>query len=858
LIGLLLPLWIVAGAAEAPAEILHPLTDAVFHCTFDGKWDRNYDGWPDGWTRRRGPGFPHYVEIKLSQEASPAGRRCLRIGLDGGGAAVYSPPVPVDALFRYVLEGRLRAERLKHDRAFLSITLLDNEGSRLRTLTSRKVLPGEGWQTLRLGPVAAQSGKVRSALIGVHVEPTDREDLDATVWIDGVRMGRLPRFSLRAGDPGHWFSDPAEVAVELTASGRLPRDAPVAFRLEDALGHEVAREDLSLATRPVEVPSEPTAEASTSQGETVVGTALWRPPIEGPGFYRVTALVRGLGGASFREQTSLVVATPQRPPPESRFGWSLPGGERPLPVPLLKRLLVESGVSRVKYPLWPCGEAAEAGEEQLDRLVEFADYLSAQGIELVGLLAAADLFAPEPDAWYPSLEPVMTRMATRVHWWQLGHDRDTSFAGHPDLESKLTGIKAQLDRIGQDVALGIGWSWQTPLPRAQADPPPWRFLSLSAESPLGPRELADRLDATRQATARRWVAIAPLSRRRHPVDVRAADLVHRMIAAKIHGADAIFCSEPFSSDHGLLGDDGTPGTLVLPWRTTALLLGGAEHLGSIELPGASPNHVFARGDDVVMVIFNGRPQEEVIYLGEDVEQVDLWGRVTRPEQRGHRQVIRAGPLPTFVTGLDGRVARWRMGVRLDRDRIPFVLGRPHANTLSLTNHFAGDVVGQLELVGPPSWLIEPRFAAFDLRSGEVLTHPFTVLLPYNATNGEHPVRVDFEIGGERPRRFSVYRLLHVGLGEVRVEMSTQLGNRGELEVHQRITNETDAPVSFTCQLFAPGRRRLTSQLTAPAQGNDIRVYRLEEGRELIGQQLWLRAEEIGGPRVLSQRFVAAQ
>jgi len=884
LIGLLLPLWIVAGAAEAPTDIRYPGADAVFHCTFDAKWDRNYDGWPDGWTRRRGPGFPHYVEIKIGQEGSPAGRRCLRIGLDGGGAAVYSPPVPFDALFRYVVEGRLKAEGLNHDRAFLSVTLLDGQGRRLRTFTSQKVLATEGWQKLRLGPIAAQSREVRSALIGVHVEPTDREDLDATVWIAGVWMGRLPRLSLRADDPGHWFSDPAEVAVELTASGRLPHEVPVTFRLEDALGQELARENLSLATRPAEVPSDPAAECSAPEGKTLVGTVRWRPPVEGPGFYRVTALVQGRGGAPFREQTSLVVATPQRPPPESRFGWSLPGGERPLPMPLLKRLLVESGARWVKYPLWPSGES---GEQQVERLAEFADHLSARGIELVGLLAepqgdspilagfaaktgtvpvsgperplsAADLFGPEPDAWYPSLEPMMTRMATRVRWWQLGHDRDTSFVGHPGLESKLAEIKAQLDRIGQDVGLGIGWSWQMPLPEAQADPPPWRFFSLSAEPPLGPQELADRLDATRQATTLRWVALQPLSGRRHPVDVRAADLVHRMIAAKIHGADAIFCSEPFSSEHGLLSDDGTPGELVLPWRTTALLLGGAEYLGSIELPGASLNHVFVRDDDAVMVVFNQHPQEEVIYLGEDVEQVDLWGRVTRPEQRGHRQVLQVGRLPTFITGLDGPVARWRMGVRLDRDRIPSVLGQPHANTLTLGNHFAGGVSGQIELVGPPSWSVEPRSAAFDLPSGEVLAHPFTILLPYGATSGEHLIRVDFQIGGERPRRFSAYRHLHVGLGEVRVEMATRLGNRGELEVHQQITNQTGAPISFSCQLFAPGRRRLTCLVTAPAEGSDTRVYRLAEGRELIGQELWLRAEEIGGPRVLSQRFVAEE
>ena len=37
---------------------------------------------------------------------------------------------------------------------------------------------------------------------------------------------------------------------------------------------------------------------------------------------------------------------------------------------------------------------------------------------------------------------------------------------------------------------------------------------------------------------------------------------------------------------------------------------------------------------------------------------------------------------------------------------------------------------------------------------------------------------------------------------------------------------------------------------------DEKLYRLADGKELIGQTLWLRAQEIGGPRVLNYRFPA--
>lgn len=80
----------------------------------------------------------------------------------------------------------------------------------------------------------------------------------------------------------------------------------------------------------------------------------------------------------------------------------------------------------------------------------------------------------------------------------------------------------------------------------------------------------------------------------------------------------------------LSDEDGGPTELLLPWRTTALALAGTEYLGSLQLPGGSTNHIFARGDEVVMVVWNTEPVEEVVYLGQDIEQSDVWGRRVAP------------------------------------------------------------------------------------------------------------------------------------------------------------------------------------------------------------------------------------
>ena len=127
--------------------------------------------------------------------------------------------------------------------------------------------------------------------------------------------------------------------------------------------------------------------------------------------------------------------------------------------------------------------------------------------------------------------------------------------------------------------------------------------------------------------------LEPLARWRYSLEVRTADLRRRMITAKVHRADAVFLADPFDADRALLTAKETPTELFLAWHTAALLLARADDLGSIPLPGGSHNHVFARGHDAVLVAWNERPTEEVLYLGQQIRQFDMWGRPGAPAGR---------------------------------------------------------------------------------------------------------------------------------------------------------------------------------------------------------------------------------
>ena len=259
-VNVLLPLLIVAVASDAPIEARYPEAVTVFHCTFDGSWDEDFDQWPDRWTRRRGQGFPHYVGIKIDRQPSPQGEECLRIELDGGAAAAYSPPIEVNPLFAYVLEGYLKPEGLNYDRAYFSVTLLDQQRQRLETFYSEKVRQTPGWQKLRLGPISPRSDDARLAIIGLHVqpeaptghrsgraptgteaklwsrwsrgtvgvvaeaEPWSREDLKGVVCFADIWLGRLPRLALNTTGAYDYFDQAEQVEVNCVASGLVGRD----------------------------------------------------------------------------------------------------------------------------------------------------------------------------------------------------------------------------------------------------------------------------------------------------------------------------------------------------------------------------------------------------------------------------------------------------------------------------------------------------------------------------------------------------------------------------------------------------------------------------------------------------------
>ena len=884
--NLLLPLLIIAIAPGVPIGQRYPDAKQVFFCDFRKSWDENFDGWPDGWSRRRGNGFPHFVSIKIRNEPSPVGNYCLRIDLNGAAAVAYSPTIDVSPLYSYVLEGQLKTEGLDFDRAFISLTLLDKKRRRLSTSYSEKLKVSDGWKKIRIGPIVPPNEDVRGAVIGLHLEPdggsgiSDDEDMTGAALFDDIWLARLPRMSLTNQSPSGVFTDPAKVRVDCRASGFTQRAPLVEFFLEDVNGKQIAKQECELVTAGMTRHAESLLDVLSDDPVGRQGTAQWKPPVTEPGFYRVYAEMKGmehLKAIHRRQQLTFVVIDPRRSEPRGEFGWNLPRGDRPLPLSVLNRLLGRMGVSYVKYPLW---YGRQRDENEIEELYRFAVRLNSQGIGLIGVLdnpppevlenmaeknniQAADIFTSSAALWLPSIEAVLTRFANRVKWWQLGSDRDTSFVDCVDLDANLAKVKDELDRVDHDITLGISWNWMNQLPQADQGQS-WRFTSLSAQPPLTHGELKSYLSHNARQTAaddaafersKLWVVLQPIAKDRYSRETRIDDLVRRMMAAKINGADAVSLTDPFDQQHGLFDAAGMPGELLLPWRTTAGVLDGSRYAGQIQLPNRSHNRIFSRADKDVMVVWNETPSEEVIYLGKEVHQIDVWGRRIAPRLDGHRQIIRVGPTPSFVVGLNKNICRWRMGFEFQRQRIASIFGRSHGNACRFENTFAGGVSGRMQLVMDPSWKIRPNSMPFHLAQGEDIELPFTLMLPFDAVTGSYKVRIDCQLQTEEAWRFSIYRRIQIGLGDVFIKHYTELDDEGNLRVNQRFVNNSKHRVSFRCQLSAPGRQRMGTRLSNMPRGSNTKTYVLPNGKELIGKTIWLRASEIDGQRKLSYKFV---
>ncbi len=879
------------GNPAAAAELDDPFTGAieVFRFSFENNQDLDYDRQPDDWTRRIGRDFPHYIPVEIDRAQGKHGGQSLSFQANGGPAILYSPVWRIDPLHAYVFQAFIKTRKLKNDAAVISLSFLNHKRQRIQRFLTRPVSGTFGdWQQVRIGPLTPRSD-VRFVVVGCHLVNGASADIEGEAWFDDLWMGRLPQLELVSNFRTQFVEPGSPVKIETRLSGLdalppvlFPACPPLGLSLPAAVPVQPAyRLDLTMIDsrgrvrdeRSVELPVYGEERASQTAGPPKPRTVSWDLAPQDYGIYRVQASLWRDDVMIFQKQATFAVLDLVDHRLDGEFGWSFPHGTGDLALKDLVDVALQGGINWLKHPVW--SSVYSGNSDRSGALSQFFELLTLRRIQPVGLLndpppelrrkfapnwtGISEIFNQSPGFWSPSLDPVLAKYSSTVQYWQLGDDRDGSFVGMQDLPETLGSIKRQFDRIGRDTRIGVFWDAGTPLPDDKGLSR--TFLSLG-QSPDSRIEFQGGQPATAFS---RWVLLKPLAKSKHTAEERGADLVKRMVAAKMNRADAIFAQDVLDKEHGLLNPDGSPTLLFLPWRTTALALQGASYLGSFQLPGGSRNFLFQRDGrkDVVMFVWNDQPVTETIYLGTETEvtAINLWGEQTHlavnPDTG--QQELKVGPMPLVVRGCSGPIARWRLAMQFETGRLASATGVHRENILG-RNTFAQGVSGKVTLNVPSEWEVEPRTFALQAGVNEAYRLPVQLTLPPNATLGTEQMAIDVEIDADRKYRLRVIRPLEIGLGDVELTVVDRKLENGLLEIEQTLVNKTSPTemLNFECSLFIPGARRQKTLITKLGEGKSVKLYFAPNADALKGHEVWLRAEQTNGRRVLNYRWTVGK
>ncbi len=846
-------------------------TVPVVSYSFESKEDLDFDDQPDDWSRQKGPGYPQYIDISIDRERGHNGQQSLHIAVNGGHATLYSPPVKIDADHAYVFRGYIKTQRLKHDAALISVSFLDHKRQRIRKFVSRPVTgTHQDWVEVTLGPLTPDPN-VRFIVIGCHVAHNRQKDISGDIWFDDLWVGSLPQLELLNNYHRHFVDHSAEIRISSRISGLNPQKKYLLdLELVDSTNQQVAKSELVLMSKPI-------AAKSTDDSRLMGGnnhTEVWRlKPME-YGFYEVRSKLLRDKNSILEKKTSFAVIDLVVPKSEGEFGWTISQENGKLPFNELPNIAAQAGINWIKFPMWNVMSSKDV--QKPGRIAEMLDQFSNKGITPIGLLnhppkelrsqfakdwqGVSGIFTMPASFWSQSLEEVFARYTSLVNFWQLGGDDDNSFIGLQNLNETLKKVKKELDLVGRDTHVGIHWDWNTPLPENTM---PHSFMSINNEERLSPIGLARELQNAKvsRGIGPRWVTLKPLPKDGYLPEERGVDLAKRMVIAKYMGADGIFASSIFHEQHGLLNQNGSPTLLFLPWRTVALALQGTNYLGKFNLPKKSTNHVFVRDDEAVMFVWNDEPTEELIYLGENVYATDVWGRRIdlKQDAKTRRHLLSVTSAPTIIRKCNKEIAYWRMAAQFEKGKSKSEYGG-HADALIGKNTFSQSIRGKAVLNVPKGWEIEPREWEFNSGAGEDYRLETFMTLPSNASLGKKDVSIDFDISAERQYSIRVHRPYHVGLGDIVIKVTDKKLEGNQLEIEQIVINNTSPleTLQFRCSLFVPNMKRLQRFVTELKSGQDRKLYYLPNADSLKGKELWIRAEQTNGRRILNYRWIVGE
>ncbi len=826
---------------------------------------------------------------------------CLEISMDGGAAELVGPIFPMENRYSYTLTAEMSCQQLNGHFAWIELHLLNEALHVVQVLRTDKLGGDLDWRSLGTEIASHSGAELKWGQIHLMVEPHNSTVLAGVARFDSINIYRMPRLTLQTPLKYHLAKPNEEFEVRCEAMGIREDDARVVFELHDHLGHRLREQaaQLEVTTSNAGHTSTELAEQSRTTGEQtaeqspqettreaksrvphyvstrithrcVDGQTTWRLKLEEPGLYRVRVSLGAGSGQSQQRELLVGVMNEQAGGIAGPFGWSLPQFDDQLSVDEVPDLVSRFGASWVKLPVW----FDPSDSVSADKLVALIERLQSQGTKVVGKLDqppqrlhdtfgdngdklyAVNLFR-EPTDWEPVLEPVLTRIGMKLPWFQIGDDYDHSFVGKQELAETVASLRARMQTYSQELKLALNWTWLDPPPTATASAP-WNAIHYSTQPQLTAPELEQYI-ANAPTQHDLWVNIDPLVGSQYQLLDRVRDLTERMLAIKRSKVSAAFVANPLRPELRLFNSRKTIGEMLIPWHELVVSLGGAEYLGSIEMPGGSENHVLGKGNEGLMLLWSDRPVMEQMFLGENLRATDLFGRaITLDEAQSERGTSEHGiPVdawPIIVRGINLDIVRFHQQFSLQVASLDTAVLKGKRIPVSITNTLPQSVSGKVTIVSPTLLSSDHSESPIQISNGLTQTKALPIFIRNDASAGEHRLRFDFDLMSNRPYSFSIYRTTTLGSGDIELTWDTNRLNDGRVEIRVEIRNNTSDTVAFDCKLFPPGRPYNRFRIAESKPGVTVQELQLRLEDVPEGIQAWLRCEQIGTGRVLNYRL----
>ncbi len=799
------------GPLRAASE--SPWLDLLAQGGQDGAFERDLDldRKPDRWLQHQdlAAGFMHYGQVML--EPAPGGGQRVALVTNGASVGLQTrDPIPIDASFSYLLEGKMDLARTasRGGEAGITIEWLDADG---RVLAAEKVhresREGERGVVVEVHdiPRGTKSARLRLEIVQTPKAGVGPSIEGRVAW-DDIRFSRRPRSEYETGSRAGLFwtaGDPPVFTVRfwgLPASTYVVRQEVLDFR-----GRVVASDVLS------DVPAAGMVER------------VWRPPGLGTGWFLWRARFHVGKTLLVERQAGLVVLESGE---HSHEGFGIDCA-RP----------VGEGVGDRIAQIRPAFVRVDMTQDDTEAspLLAFLKWMKLLNVETFARVRAPAGAATLLD-WIDRVDPEQDNVFLRTFRWVDGWFLDEKPGADPN-DERWKSLKSRMERIlalqGGNVQVGTFWPYLAPVDH-------WSLPPAQAGKP--------------RASGGRFVTIEGSAA---PFDLETgrsrevSEFVKTAVALKHQGVERL--ALPLAGAGGAWDARGIPTPYLAAWHQLQSRLSRARAWREAQpiLPAGVDGQIFERDGRLAIVAWSDTDATWQINLGADVVAEDLMGnRVDVGASKGG-SVFRLTPVPLFIQGVDPEVVKTLLTIRVSPDTIPSCEGGIPL-TLAFTSHFTGSLQGEILVDLGPGWRVEDGRRLFSLAPGERWSGNFTVApsAPLVGHEQVHPVEVSFRLfdrGRERILKWShVLSLAPVGFS-ARHTVILPEGKGGLAELFHEVVSTSAEPMVLASVLTLPGREdRWTHLGTVQPGAKAHAVHRFSPEALVPGASVTV--VELGGQR----------